>query len=218
MREDTAAAGFGLPAPAATASVPPPTPTTARGESLHYDHDMAKNTRQRIRVFRRYLTPRFMVQAYYYWKFRAFVSGRAEVEISPHARLGKGCVISSFTKVKITGPFELGERVQIATGCFLGASQEGLYMGNDVLVGPNCCFLTGHYAYDRLDVPLKDQPFVAQRITVGSNVWVGANSVILGGTTIGDNVIVSANSVVAGDVPPNTIVLGNPAKVIFRRR
>jgi acetyltransferase-like isoleucine patch superfamily enzyme len=41
---------------------------------------------------------------------------------------------------------------------------------------------------------------------------------VLGGTEIGDNVIVSAGSVVSGTVPPNSIVLGNPAKVIFKRR
>ena len=53
---------------------------------------------------------------------------------------------------------------------------------------------------------------------IGHRVWIGSNCVVLAGSEIGDNVIVSAGSVVSGRVPPNSIVLGNPAKVIFTRR
>jgi acetyltransferase-like isoleucine patch superfamily enzyme len=49
-------------------------------------------------------------------------------------------------------------------------------------------------------------------------VWLGSNSVVLSGADIGDDVIVSAGSVISGSVPPNSIVMGNPAKVIFTRR
>jgi acetyltransferase-like isoleucine patch superfamily enzyme len=59
---------------------------------------------------------------------------------------------------------------------------------------------------------------VSKGTRIGNRVWIGSNSVVLGGAEIGDNVIVSAGSVVSGAVPPNTIVLGNPAKVIFTRR
>jgi acetyltransferase-like isoleucine patch superfamily enzyme len=72
--------------------------------------------------------------------------------------------------------------------------------------------------YDRLDVPLQDQGTVSKPVRIGHRVWVGSNSVILAGADIGDNAIVSAGSVVSGQVPPNSIVLGNPAKVIFTRR
>jgi maltose O-acetyltransferase len=87
-----------------------------------------------------------------------------------------------------------------------------------VLVGPNCVIMTGSYVFDRLDVPLQDQGTTSKRTLIGHRVWVGANSVVLAGSELGDNVIVSAGSVVSGVVPPNSIVLGNPAKVIFTRR
>lgn len=52
------------------------------------------------------------------------------------------------------------------------------------------------------------------RVTIGNNVFVGAESVILPGVTIGNNVVVGANSTVTHDVPDNTVVAGSPAKVI----
>jgi acetyltransferase-like isoleucine patch superfamily enzyme len=159
-----------------------------------------------------------VVRLYYLWKHRAFVSGRAEVDLAPSTSWGKGCVISAFTKVKISGPFVMGQRVQISTGCFLGAGVAGLTLGDDVLISPNCTILTGTYLYDRLDVPLQEQGTVSKGVRVGHRVWIGSNSVVLPGTVLGDNVIVSAGSVVSGAVPPNSIVLGNPAKVIFTRR
>ncbi|TAL17298.1 acyltransferase [bacterium] len=51
-------------------------------------------------------------------------------------------------------------------------------------------------------------------ITVGNNVFIGVNSIILPGVTIGDNAVVGAGSVVAKDVPPNTVVAGVPARQV----
>ncbi|MEC1375469.1 DapH/DapD/GlmU-related protein [Heyndrickxia oleronia] len=51
-------------------------------------------------------------------------------------------------------------------------------------------------------------------IRIGNDVWIGGSCVILAGVTIGDNSIVAAGSVVTKDVPANTIVAGNPAKIL----
>jgi acetyltransferase-like isoleucine patch superfamily enzyme len=91
-------------------------------------------------------------------------------------------------------------------------------MGDDVLIGPNCAIMTGTYVFDQLDVPLQEQGSVSKPVRIGRRAWIGANSVLLAGADVGDNVIVSAGSVVSGAVPANSIVLGNPAKVIFTRR
>ncbi len=50
--------------------------------------------------------------------------------------------------------------------------------------------------------------------TIGNNVWMGAGSVIVGNITIGDNVLIAPNSFVNVDVPPFSIVLGNPCKIV----
>ena len=51
-------------------------------------------------------------------------------------------------------------------------------------------------------------------ITIGNNVWIGANSVILPGVTIGDNAVIGAGSVVSKDIPSDVIAVGNPCRVI----
>ena len=53
------------------------------------------------------------------------------------------------------------------------------------------------------------------RVTIGSNVFIGAETVVLPGVTIGSNVIIGANSTVTHDVPDNTVVAGSPARVIY---
>ena len=166
----------------------------------------------------RVLMPQFVAQLYYLWRHRAFVSGKAEVEIANTTEWGRGCIISAFTKVKIAGPFRMGRRVQISTSCFIGAGRGGLTLGDDVLISPNCTIVTSNYLFERLDLPLQEQGSTSKGIRIGDRVWIGANSVVLDGADIGDNVIVSAGSVVTGTVKPNAIVLGNPAKVIFTRR
>ena len=170
------------------------------------------------RLARRALTPMVVVRLYYLVKHRAAISSRAEVDLADSTSWGPGCVISAFTKVKISGPFVMGRRCQISTGCFVGAGDAGLTLGDDVLISPNCVVMTGTYVFDRLDVPLQEQGTVSKATRIGHRVWIGSNSVVLAGAEIGDDVIVSAGSVVTGRVPPKTIVLGNPAKVIFTRR
>ena len=193
------------------------------------DHDLAlseglsapvgeRGFRRWSTVAARQLTPGIAARIYYLARYGALVSRRAEVPISGQARWGRGCVISSFTKIKIDGPFEMGARVQVATNCFIGVSSAGLVLGDDVLVSPNCSILTGNYRYDQLDVPIHRQPFVPRRTVIGGNVWIGANSCIMGGSVIGDNAIISAGSVVHDVIPPGSIVVGNPARVIFTRR
>ena len=54
----------------------------------------------------------------------------------------------------------------------------------------------------------------AYPITIGNNVWIGANVTILPGVTIGDNVTIGAGSTVTKDIPNNVLAFGNPAKII----
>jgi acetyltransferase-like isoleucine patch superfamily enzyme len=169
-------------------------------------------------VVRRALIPTTLIRLFYFWKHRSIISGRAEVDLVSTTAWGRGCVISAFTKIKINGPFVMGRRVQIATGCFIGVGKGGLTMGDDVLISPNCTIIASNYRFDRLDVPLPEQGTVSKGIRIGDRVWLGSNSVVLDGATIGDNVIVSAGAVVSGTVAPNSIVQGNPSKVIFTRR
>lgn len=64
-----------------------------------------------------------------------------------------------------------------------------------------------HDFYERDVLTVKD-------VYIGRNAWIGAGSTILTGVTVGENAIVGAASVVTKDVAPNTVVVGNPARVI----
>ena len=66
-------------------------------------------------------------------------------------------------------------------------------------------------APDALDMPFKGDT------VIGNDVWIGQNAVLLPGVHIGDGAIIGANSVVGHDVPPYTIVAGNPARVLRKR-
>ncbi len=170
------------------------------------------------KVLRRALIPTTVVRLYYLRKHGTIIGARAEVDLAPGTDWGPGCAISSFTKIKISGPFVMGRGVQIGTGCFIGTGRVGLTLGDQVLISPNCSIIGSNYRFDRLGVPLTEQGTVSKGIRIGHRVWLGANSVVLDGAEIGDDVIVSAGSVVSGRIEPNSIVQGNPCKVIFTRR
>ena len=84
--------------------------------------------------------------------------------------------------------------------------------GDDVRIGPNCCFATPNHA---IDPQMRREGYeIFQPITVGNNVWLGAGSIVLPGVTIGDDVIIGAGSVVTRDIPAGVFAAGNPCKVI----
>ena len=171
-------------------------------------------------VIRRFFVPHTLITLYFYWRYRAFVSPRAEVEISPLLTIGRKSSISSFAKIKASeGPVHIGERTDIGVGCFIGGYQPGIEIGNDCLISPNVSIIGVNYRYDRLDATFREQGLESKGPTrIGNNVWIGVGSVILDNAEIGDGVIVAPNSVVSGRIPENAIVQGNPAKPIFIRR
>ncbi|WP_369052482.1 acyltransferase [Kineococcus terrestris] len=92
-------------------------------------------------------------------------------------------------------------------------------IGRDVMMGPRCVLLASAHETSRVDVPMNQQGFREDRpIVVEDDVWIGAGCVVLPGRRIGTGSIVGAGSVVVSDVPPWTVVAGNPARVVKRRR
>lgn len=174
---------------------------------------------RRRALLRRFLVPAPLVTALAWVRFRAFVSPRAEVELTPHLALGRGTVVGSFSKLKATaGPLRIGARVEIATGAFVTSGAAGIEIADDVLIGPNVAIVGVNYRYDRLDVPIREQGTVSQGIRVGRGAWIGANATILDGAEIGDGAIVAPGSVVSGRVASGAVVQGNPARAVFVRR
>lgn len=87
----------------------------------------------------------------------------------------------------------------------------GLDIADDVMIGPNVSLITtGHpLAPSERRAATIGRPIVLER-----NVWIAAGATIIGGVRVGENSVVAAGSVVTRDIPPNTLVAGNPARII----
>ena len=85
-------------------------------------------------------------------------------------------------------------------------------IGNNVLIAPNVGIYTAAHP---LDCELRREGIeFAKPITIGNDVWIGGNVVILPGVTIGDNTIIGAGSVVTKDIPANVVAVGNPCRIV----
>lgn len=168
---------------------------------------------------RRFLVPGFLRTIIYALKYRALVSPKAEVDLSPNLVLGRGVTISAFAKVKATdGVVRIGARTSIGPGCFISSGTAGVEIGEDVGIAANSVIVANNHSYDSLDRPISQQGHTSLGIVIGDDVWIGANSSVMDGSQIGPHCIVTAGSVVSGKVAPRLIVSGNPARKIFERR
>ncbi len=87
----------------------------------------------------------------------------------------------------------------------------GLDIADDVMIGPNVSLITSGHPV----APSQRRAFtIAKPIVIERNVWIGAGATIIGGVTVGENSVVAAGAVVTRDVPRDTLVGGNPAKLI----
>ena len=107
------------------------------------------------------------------------------IEIGHHSFVNYGCVVLDVCQVTI---------------------------GNHCLFGPNVQLLSASHPVDPDERRLEWE--FGKPITIGSDVWVGAGAIVLPGVTIGDAAVIGAGAVVTKDVPPRTIVGGNPARVL----
>jgi acetyltransferase-like isoleucine patch superfamily enzyme len=87
----------------------------------------------------------------------------------------------------------------------------GIDIADDVMIGPNVSIITSGHPIRPAE---RRSGVVAKPIVVEKNVWIATGVIVIGGVTIGENSVVAAGSVVTKSVPPNTLVGGNPARVI----
>lgn len=127
----------------------------------------------------------------------------AFVHILPGAVIGRDCNICD--QVFIENDVRLGDRVTIKSGVQLW---DGIRIEDDVFVGPNVAFTNDPFPRS------KQYPEKYSQTLVQKGASIGANATILPGLTIGQNAMVGAGAVVTNNVPPNSIVVGNPARIV----
>lgn len=123
-----------------------------------------------------------------------------------NSTLGEYSYLAQFSIVNKT---EVGKFCSIGHGAYIGLWEHNMVVSTHsfYLYESSGGFVKGYKDYDKCAVSTY----------IGSDVWVGANSVILKGKRIGDGAIVGAGAVVTKDVPPYAITVGNPAKIIKYR-
>jgi len=124
-------------------------------------------------------------------------------------RCGDDCCMS-FGTVFSHPMAEVGNRAFIGLYCVLG----DVTLEDDVLLGSQVSIMNGggQHGIDRLDIPIREQPGVLTRVTIGKDSWIGERAVVL--ADVGKHCVIAAGAVVTKPVPDFAIVAGVPAKVI----
>ncbi|MBB3800295.1 acetyltransferase-like isoleucine patch superfamily enzyme/dTDP-4-dehydrorhamnose 3,5-epimerase-like enzyme [Xanthomonas arboricola] len=127
----------------------------------------------------------------------------AFAHVLPGARLGRDCNICD--GVFIESDVIVGDRVTVKCGVQLW---DGVRLGDDVFIGPNATFTNDLFPRSRV----YPEKFLGTVVESGASI--GANATILAGITIGSGAMIGAGAVVTRSVPPNAIVVGNPARIV----
>ncbi|MBN2614582.1 MAG: acyltransferase [Bacteroidales bacterium] len=126
--------------------------------------------------------------------------------------LGSQSTIEDFSTINNgVGPVLIGDRTRIGMSNVLIGP---VTVGNDVMFAQNIVLSGLNHGYEDISLPPSKQPVETKPIVVEDEVWIGANAVVTAGVTIGKHSIIAAGCVVVKDVPPYSIVGGNPGKII----
>jgi acetyltransferase-like isoleucine patch superfamily enzyme len=111
-------------------------------------------------------------------------------------RIGSNCTVNSFAVLYGHG---------------------GLEIGNGVRISAHVIIVPMNHIYNNPSIPIWMQGETRKGIKVEDDVWIGAGAKILDGVTIGRGSVIGAGAVVTGDIPPYSVAVGIPAKVIKKR-
>ena len=137
--------------------------------------------------------------------------GNLQVELGDRVAFRDGCQFGG------CGVLEVGDRTTVNSECII-ASLERISIGSDVMLAPRVYVLDVDHKFEDLNLPISQQGYEISPVTIGNGVWIGTGVVVTRGVNIGEGAIIGANSVVTHDIPPFSIAVGIPARVIKVRQ
>jgi acetyltransferase-like isoleucine patch superfamily enzyme len=176
-------------------------------------------------------TPFYLVR---YWRFALFKIRNPHVVTEGFVFLGRRAELYARRGY---GRLILGRWVHVGAGNAIRCHEGTLRIGDKVVFGKDNtvnCFLDVEFGeativadwvyvtdfdhvFDDVTVPIKDQGIVKSPVRIGPDVWLGTKATVLRGTTIGRGCVVAANAVVSSDLPPYSVAVGAPARVVRDR-
>lgn len=133
------------------------------------------------------------------------------IEIGTNSYLSSNCIIKTFE-----GWIKMGRNCTVNEFAIL-FGYGGLEIGNDVRIAPQVRIITMDHIYDDPKTPIHLQGIQANGINIEDDVWLGIGVTVLDGVTIGKGAVIGAGAVVTKDIPPYSVAVGVPAKVIKKR-
>lgn len=141
------------------------------------------------------------------------------IEIGDNVSIGDGSIIECTGVIRALGDgLIIGNRVGISKNAYISVRGR-VKIGDDCIFGPNVSIQSENHSFDKgVDVPIRLQGEVREGVTIENDCWVGCNAVILDGVTVGAHSVIGAGAVVTSDIPPKSVAVGVPARVIKARQ
>jgi acetyltransferase-like isoleucine patch superfamily enzyme len=143
----------------------------------------------------------------------------AQVHVSEIGKvhMGKGSSIAPTATLRFGEHITIGSNTHVNHMCDIWASHEGnIRIGNDVLFGPKVHINSANHNFKKGQL-IREQYGEHADVEIGNDVWLGAHVVVLPGVKIGEGSVVGAGSIITKDIPPYSVAVGSPAKVIKKR-
>lgn len=146
-----------------------------------------------------------------------FIAPTANIFAEPGRDIVIGNNVTIAAEVFLHGPIIIEDGVSINASVVIDGGAKGVVIKKNSRIANGCKI----YAFNHGMLPeknIKDQAVTSQGITIGDDVWLGANVCVVDGITIGDHVVVGMGSIVTKNIPEWQIYAGNPAKKIGQRK
>jgi acetyltransferase-like isoleucine patch superfamily enzyme len=145
---------------------------------------------------------------------KAIIRWNVRKDLFPFRQFNVGpyCIIEDYTMIaNACGDVIMGEKVLVGVGCKLTGP---ITLGNNILLAQNVLISGLNHDFSDPSVPIVHQGYSVKEIVIEDGVWIGGGAIITPGVHIGRNSVVGAGSVVTKDVPPYSVAIGNPARVV----